>query len=186
MIDSATDYKSHGNDCLWWIDKAEELLISSTILEAAYRSGMAKVRSSESGALPNECRILPVVIYLRALALELYLKATILKNGQKLVDDEHFIGKGNHSLPALAQMANVRLSPIESTLLSKLTDAINVWGRYPIPNKKDLWRRKVDGVEGIQPIWTWSEEELKVCDAFLYRLREPLEWGGISCTASKT
>ena len=36
------DYKSHGNDCFWWIDKAEELLISSTILEEAYRSGMAK------------------------------------------------------------------------------------------------------------------------------------------------
>ncbi len=35
------DYKSHGNDYSWWVDKAEELLISSTILEEAYRSGMA-------------------------------------------------------------------------------------------------------------------------------------------------
>ncbi len=50
------DYKSHGNDCFWWIDKAEELLISSTILEEAYRSGLAKVKNSERGVLPNECK----------------------------------------------------------------------------------------------------------------------------------
>jgi len=37
--DIIMDYKSHGNDYTWWIDKAEELLISSTILEEAYRSG---------------------------------------------------------------------------------------------------------------------------------------------------
>src|SRR6266566_6851593 len=104
------DYKSHGNDYFWWIDKAEELLISSTILEEAYRSGMAKVKSSERGVLPNECRILPTVIYLRALALELYLKATILQAGSELVSEDGYIGHGNHSLPNLAQKANVNLS----------------------------------------------------------------------------
>jgi len=56
-----------GNDYSWWVDKAEELLISSMILEEAYRSGMAKVKNSEHGVLPNECRTLPVVIYLRTL-----------------------------------------------------------------------------------------------------------------------
>ena len=168
------DYKSHGNDCFWWIDKAEELLISSTIVEAAYRSGMARVKNSEREVLPNECRILPIVIYLRALALELYLKATILKSGKELVSDERFTGKANHSLPALAQEANINLNPSESALLSKLTDTISFWGRYPIPKTKGSWRRKVEGVEGLQPIWTWSKEELKVCDALLHRLREPL------------
>jgi hypothetical protein len=167
------DYKSHGNDYFWWIDKAEELLISSTILESAYRSGMAKVKYSEGGDLPNECRTLPIVIYLRALALELYLKATILKSGRELVSDERYIGK-NHSLRALAQEANINLHSSESALLSKLTDTINFWGRYPIPKTKGSWRRKIEYVEGIQPIWTWSEEELKVCDAFLHRLRESL------------
>jgi hypothetical protein len=58
------DYKSHGNDSFWWIDKAEELLISSIILEKAYRSSMAQVRNSEHGVLPNECRTLPIIIYL--------------------------------------------------------------------------------------------------------------------------
>ena len=168
------DYKSHGNDYFWWVDKAEELLISSMILEEAYRSGMAKIKNGEHGVLPNECRTLPVVIYLRALALELYLKATILKSGKELVGDERFIGKGNHSLSALAQEANIKLNSSESALLNKLTDAINFWGRYPVPNKKGSWRRKVEGVEGLQPIWTWSEEELKICDALLQRLRESL------------
>lgn len=168
------NYKSHGDDYFWWIDKAEELLISSTILEEAYRSGMAKVKNTEHGVLPNECRTLPIVIYLRALALELYLKATILKNGKELVSDERFLGKANHSLPALAQEANINLNSSESALLSKLKDTINFWGRYPIPIRKGSWRRKVQGVEGLQPIWTWSEEELKVCDALLHRIREPL------------
>ncbi len=166
------DYQSHGNDCFWWIDKAEELLISSTILEEAYRSGLAKVKNSERGVLPNECRTLPIVIYLRALALELYLKATILRSGKKLVSDERFIGNVTHNLPALAQEANINLNSRERALLSKLTDTINFWGRYPIPKTKGSWRKKVEGVEGLQPIWTWSEEELKVCDALLHRLRE--------------
>src|SRR5438067_11182353 len=110
------DYKSHGNDCFWWIDKAEELLISSTILEAAYRSGMANVKNSERGVLPNECRILPIVIYLRALAIELYLKATMLKNGRELVSDERFVGNATHSLIAMAQEANINLNSSESAL----------------------------------------------------------------------
>jgi hypothetical protein len=168
------DYRSHGNDYVWWIDKAEELLISSTILEAAYRSGMAKLKNSEHGVLPNECRTLPIIIYLRALAIELYLKATILKSGKELVSDERFIGNTTHSLLAMAREANIHLNPSESALLSKLTDTINFWGRYPIPKTKGSWRRKVEGVEGLQPIWTWSEEELKVCDALLHRLRESL------------
>lgn len=168
------DYKSHGNDYFWWIDKAEELLISSMILEEAYRSGMAKVKNSESGVLPNECRTLPIVIYLRALSIELYLKATILKSGKELVSDERFIGNATHNLLAMAQEANINLNSSESALLSKLTDTINFWGSYPIPKTKGSWRRKVEGVEGLQSIWTWSEEELKVCDALLHRLREPL------------
>ncbi len=168
------DYKSHGNDYFWWVDKAEEFLISSMILEEAYRSGMAQIKNSEHGLLPNECRTLPVIIYLRALVLELYLKATILKSGKELVDDERFIGKGNHSLSALAQEANIKLSSSESALLNKLTEAINFWGRYPVPNKKGSWRGKVEGVEGLQPVWTWSKEELTVCDALLQRLRESL------------
>jgi hypothetical protein len=168
------DYKSHGNNSFWWINKAEELLISSMILEEAYWSGTAKIKNGEQGVLPNECRTLPVVIYLRALALELYLKATILKSGKVLVSDERYIGKGNHTLSALAQEANIHLSSSESALLNKLTDAINYRGRYPVPNKKGSWRRKVEGIEGLQPVWTWSEEELKVCDALLHRLRESL------------
>ena len=171
MID---DYKSHGNNSFWWVDKAEELLISSMILEDAYRSGMAQIKNSELKVMPNECRTLPVVIYLRALALELYLKASILKSGKELVDDERFIGKGNHSLSALAQEANIKLNSSEGALLNKLTEAINYWGRYPVPNKKGLWRRKVEGVEGLQPLWTWNEDELKGCDALLQRLRESL------------
>src|SRR5436309_3274317 len=119
------DYKSHGNDSFWWVDKAEELLISSMILEDAYRSGMAQVKNSEQGVLPNECRTLPVIIYLRALALELYLKATILKSGKKLVGDDGFIGRGNHSLSAFAQEANIKLNSREGALLNKLTEAIN-------------------------------------------------------------
>jgi hypothetical protein len=172
-MNSKMDYKSHGNDHFWWIDKAEELLISSMILEEAYGSGMAKVKNGENGVLPNECRTLSVFIYLRALAIELYLKATILKSGKELVTDERYVGK-NHSLQALAQDAKISLNSSERALLSKLTESINYWGRYPIPKTKDSWRRKVEGVEGVQPVWTWSEEELKVCDALLQRLREPL------------
>lgn len=168
------DYKSHGNDYIWWVDKAEEMLISSTILEKAYRSGLDELKNSESSVYPNECRILPIIIYLRALALELYFKATILKNGKELVSDERFIGKANHNLPTLAQEANVNLNSSESALLSKLTDTINFWGRYPIPRKKVSWRMKVEGVEGIQPIWTWNEEESKVCNVLLHRLIENL------------
>jgi len=114
-----------------------------------------------------------VAIYLRALAIELYLKATILKSGNELVSDERYIGK-NHGLLALVQQANINLNSSESALLSKLTDTINFWGRYPIPKTKGSWRRKVEYVEGLQPIWTWSEEELRVCDTFLHRLRESL------------
>src|ERR1017187_4382726 len=99
------DYESHGNDSIWWIDKAEELLISSTILEEAYRSGLAKLKNTECGTVPNEYRTLPIVIYFRALALELYLKATILKSGKELVNNERFIGNA-HSLLALAQEGN--------------------------------------------------------------------------------
>jgi len=109
-----------------------------------------------------------------ALAIELYLKATILKSGKELVSDERFIGNATHSLLAMAQEANINLSSSESALLNKLTDTINSWGRYPIPKTKGSWRRKVEGVEGLQPLWTWSEEELKVCDALLQRLRESL------------
>ena len=109
-----------------------------------------------------------------ALAIELYLKATILKSGKELVSDERFIGNATHSLLAMAQEANINLSSSESALLNKLTDTINSWGRYPIPKTKGSWRRKVEYVEGLQPIWTWSEEELRVCDTFLHRLRESL------------
>jgi hypothetical protein len=168
------DYKSHGNDGFWWVDKAEELLISSMILEEAYRSGMAKIKNSEHGVLPNECWTLPVIIYLRALAIELYLKATILKIGKELISDERYIGKGNHSLSALVQEANIKLNSSEGALLNKLTEAINFWGRYPVPNKKGSWRSKVEGVEGLQPVWTWSEDEFEVYDALLQRLRESL------------
>jgi hypothetical protein len=172
--DLMMDYKSHGNDYTWWIDKAEELLISSTILEEAYRSGLAKLKNTEHGAFPNECRTLPIVIYLRALALELYLKATILKSGKELVNNERFIGNATHSLLVLAREANINPSSSESVLLSKLTDTIKFWGRYPIPKTNGSWRKKVEGIEGLQPIWTWSEEELKTCDVLLHRLVENL------------
>jgi hypothetical protein len=170
----ANDYESYGNDYMNWVIKAEDLLIASQILEQEYMAARKRMEQQKSGVVPNEYRCLESMIYLRVLSLELYLKALILKNGEKLVVGGKFVGNKKHSLQDEAKAAGVSLKPDEQELVSKLTTVMQFWGRYPIPLYSHNWRKKVPGITITQPIYVWSDHELHVCNQILEQVRRKL------------
>lgn len=149
------NYAEYGNNYRWWIDKAENLLISSNILERAYLDAEEKMKTEKTGKVPVEYWCCSSMYFLKAMAMESYLKAVYLKKGGKLCDNNHYIGNKKHNLLNWAKETELEkeLKEDEKTLLEDLSFVINYWGRYAIPLSSEDFRKKVKGIIGIQPLY---------------------------------
>jgi len=166
------DYEKQGNDYGNWVRKADDLIFSSRVLEKQYFNASNKMKKEKSGVVPNGFRCDSSMFLLRAAATELYLKALYLRQGGKLCENNRYKGYKGHDLGKLAEeIIKIKINKSEKDILEKLSSSLTFWGKYPIPLSSSDWRKKVKGIEGIQPIFCWGKTDLEVLDKFLERIK---------------
>lgn len=154
------DYEKSANEYWRWKDAGNNLLIAADILETNYKKSMEDVRKTKSGKLPLAAQIQSQFVYFKAKSLELYLKALYIKQGNTAMEKGKLISSiTNHKLLKLCIAIKLPLDNERQLLLNKLTDSIEYWGTYPVPLSHTKWRPNMKGFSGIQPIYSWSENE---------------------------
>lgn len=164
------DYEKSANDYKRWLYVAEDLCLAANYLEKVHEEGIQELNKLNNGSdievlekiskISAGSSIFAPMQYVRAKSLEVYFKALHLKRGNKITD-----GKGSllniykqHGLYRLC-CEYVVVSKDEKVLLDKFTEAMIFWGTYPVPTNYSKWRRDVDGVTGLQPIYTWHIQD---------------------------
>lgn len=170
MDDNArlSDYEHSANDYTRWCRSADILILSAQNLDNEYYEAENALKADPTiSTMPDPLLFLPHIIYLRASALEQYLKALFIKNGNTITDGNGAISKImlSHNLIELCNNASFIYNSYGSEatlLLNKLTDCLHYWGRYPVPKNFHFWRKNIAGIKGIMPTYSWSKDEDKL------------------------
>lgn len=66
----------------------------------------------------------------------------------------------------MAEQIKLTLDENEREALDILSQAIKYFGRFPVPTRSGNWRQKRKSVkiEGIQPVWVWSNHYTNTID----------------------
>lgn len=164
-----------GNDYKSWARKAEELLIAASFLEDAYTEAIQEMSRQGSGSVSDGYFCYFPKHLLQAVAIENYLKAIFVQK-TPLCKNGKYIGSKTHKLINWANFIDLRLDKNERELLERLTFVIETIGRYPVPLRKESFKRdiNIDGVnmQGVQPIFYSKQTDALVLDNFLRRLKK--------------
>jgi hypothetical protein len=116
--------------------------------------------------------------FLKAVALELLLKALYVKYIDTLCKEGKYIGPKKHNLEEIAKKITLlELEEKEETLLKDLSLVLNFWGRYPIPNNSQNWRPKIKWLpkmKGVRPVYFWNSSNSLVLEKLLIEKINPL------------
>ena len=172
-------YDEYGNNYQNWIKKANELLISSSILEDEYNKVINILKNQKDNKVPDEFFCRDSMIFLKAMALELLLKGLYLKyTGNLLCKNNKYVGPKSHSLDKIANEITVlELNEKETILLKDLSLVLNFWGRYPTPMNSQYWRPKIKWLpkmKGVRPIYSWNEFNSVILEKLLVEKINPL------------
>ena len=166
-----------------WVRKANELLISSALLYERY----SEIDHSDPREhLKPEAQVLEIILMLRGMAIECFLKAIWLDKGQNFIKDGRFRNipnSGNHDLVAIANevftLMDMKISSEERRILERLTLSIER-GRYPIskkpsPNRMAMRRKNENDLEvHFNLEWSLSKDESQF-DSFISKLMNVLQ-----------
>lgn len=182
------DYEISANEFWRWILAGEKMLQASEILSVEYAEGIKLMREQKCGKAPLGMEMLEPILYLRAISLELFLKGLYVKSDKPCTGSTGHLAPAlkTHNLSCLYKKVFSSLSKERKDVLDKLTDAIHFWGRYPIPRTHKGWRKNIEGYTGLQPLYTWSDIDDKLCSqmideisremASLSKGQQPPEW----------
>jgi hypothetical protein len=115
---------------------------------------------------------------LQGFAIECLLKCFWIIQGNTVAEDGEYkietIKRENHDLVQIAAAVGFTISTEESAALAKLSGFARSFGRYPIA-KKWQEQRLTKNEFGIDAGPSWSEEEHRLAEAVLERLKAEIE-----------
>jgi hypothetical protein len=177
--DPERDFEMAGNNPLaWWLS-------AETLLRAASRIRETTVPYIDRGQtfMSSESSVYGLLL---GYAIECLLKARLVVNGHKFVDENGNFRKPqapDHNLLRLAELAAVVLTDPERDAIDRLSSLVLFAGRYPIPTKSTQlsWKRTADGVD-ITPRF-YRVEDFALAELVAARLQVgPWPWGEMPST----
>ena len=134
---------------------------------------MREVKEKKAGEIPVGFNVNSHAHYFQGKCVELFLKCLLVASGTIVTRNGALIPEINtHDLLLLCEKAQFNTTSLEKATLEKLTEAITFWGTYPIPTNFTKWRREVNGMEGIPPVWFWTPADTNHYLNLVGRLRE--------------
>ncbi len=170
-----SDYIKSANEYSRWKHKGDQLLLASNELYYLWNGARDEIKIKKEGIVPANYEIFEPMMYLRVMALENYVKGLYIKRGKLIVNtsDAKFKLK-SHDLDQLFIESDVAISLEEKNFLEKLTNAGEYWTRYPVPLKYKDWRPQTSFITGVQPLYSWSEDEERFFEILLDRVKDEL------------
>jgi hypothetical protein len=164
------------NDFEQWLLRAEDLHTASDVLREKFAPLEFDVENDLAGAVRNlkyVGLIFPSAM-LQGFAIEAFLKAYWLVQGNSLAKDGHYSipssTRDNHNLSAIADGFGFSLSTDEREVLSRLSLLVSSYGRYPITRRWEDNPLKPDK-RGIPHHLSWSDGDHAVAVAIIEHLK---------------
>jgi hypothetical protein len=146
-----------------WLNRAESLLLSAEILSRhsiCFREGTPAEELKALHKHSTDFRVFPVILMLRAMALECLFKCLWLCGGNKMTADGSYAGiRGirNHDLVGLARAVGTTLvhTELEIDMLERLSLFISR-GRYPHQTKWETSKKRTTKDRGLGNAQNWA------------------------------
>lgn len=160
------NYDWNGNNPSRWKDSANALCISYNILWKEYKKSLKQMSKEKRGLCPLEFDVLLPALMLLGYAIESFLKAIWVKNGNILAKDGKFedtLKCKAHDLVAIAKTVQINFDTKEEDILKRLSWVITAIGRYPIG-------------KSLPKIWpfSWSGGDAVIIKKFVDKLYSEL------------
>lgn len=152
-IDPRIDIAQTANAEFSWLIFARRLVQSAYLLD----------KHSETGELYKDVR--NVARMCAGMAIECYLKAYFVADGNHLHDGEKQKTFGAHDLPAMAKAVDFVVTPEQERVLYYLSMWVRVKGRFPVPLKpQDMKIHPDDAVsypyEEYRLVWDETSDDV--------------------------
>ncbi|HEX8947147.1 MAG TPA: hypothetical protein VF829_02965 [Candidatus Paceibacterota bacterium] len=170
-----SDFEQSAHDSWRWILEGEKLSQAANYLHKEYTDALEAIKKKSVESWPPGAEMLAPMIFIRAISLENLVKALYIKYGNSVTDGNGKLDFNKHDLLWFYRYLDITLSRNQENTLEKLSQAIYSWGRYPVPKSYKQWRQDVPGITGMQPIFTWSEENSVAYSEVLEKTRELLK-----------
>ena len=164
------DYEKSANEYWRWVQTGNDMLIAALFLSNHYSGAIQELSEQKLAKFPLGYQVHAPMLYLKAKALENYLKALYIKQGKKVTNGNGKFTYKTHNLIKLSKNVGLDLNNSQTALLTKLSNTITFWGTYPIPVNYVDWRPNVEGIKGIQPIYTWGESDNTIFEKLLEKI----------------
>lgn len=174
--DRKADYEKSAHEPWRWQLAAENLFEAADHLYRLHENAMQEVQENKGGVsipVPPGFNIDSQEHYLQGKCIEVYLKCLLVSLGNRVTESGKLLAEmRKHALISLCEKAGFNINASEKGTLEKLTEAITFWGTYPIPTHFTRWRPKVEGMQGVMPVWVWGPKDAGNYLNMVHRLRE--------------
>ena len=172
------EYDKNGNLPLAWEMSADDLIVAANVLMEK-REEIPAEAIPVGAPTPPERMTLSTELMLRGYAIECLLKGIWVSQGNQIVKNGKYIGvtgANQHNLIELSNKVSLRLTNQEKGILTRLTNCVTGFGRYPIQKKWVISkiRKKRDG--SVTPPGTWwsSPKDYNCLENFITKLKKEI------------